>query len=62
VTTLYRVNLRAEPNTTSEIITMLPYNTTYQGTEHVPGWYRVVYRDAQGWLSESLVTTQGECD
>lgn len=55
------VRIRAEPNTTGAVLGRLPFRTTYTVTERVPGWYRVIYLDTQGWVSEDFVTTTGEC-
>lgn len=61
VTTTKIVRLRAEANTTSTILTRLPYNTTWKATERVEGWYRIVWKDTQGWVSSSFVRTAGSC-
>lgn len=61
VTTLNMLNLRSEPSTTSAAITLVPYDLTLTATEAIPGWYRVIYEDGQGWLSADYVTTTGSC-
>lgn len=61
VTTTRIVRLRAEANTTSAILDRLPYNTTWRATERVPGWIRIVWKDRQGWVSDSFLTTVGTC-
>lgn len=61
VTIKYTVRLRSEPNTSSEIITRLPFGTTYQVTEAIPGWFRVIYSNTQGWVSADFVSTTGGC-
>ena len=53
------LNLRSAPSTDAEVITQLPYGLTLQATAQVPGWYRVVYLDGQGWVSVSFVTPSG---
>lgn len=55
------VRLRAEPNTTSEIITRLPYRTRLRATEIVPGWIRVVYGSDQYWVSADFFRLQAGC-
>lgn len=55
VTTIAILNLRAEPTTRSEVLALVPYNLTLESTERVPGWYRVIYEDGQGWLSEQYL-------
>ncbi len=63
VTTEYIVRLRSEPNTASNasIITSLPYGLTLQAIERVPGWFRVIYLNGQGWVSADYVSTSGDC-
>lgn len=56
------VRLRAEPNTTSKILTRLAYNTTWKATERIPGWFRIVWTNMQGWVSDQFVRpTGGRC-
>jgi hypothetical protein len=45
------VRLRAEPNTTSAVITTLAYNRRLRITGATLGWYRVVYESGQYWVS-----------
>jgi hypothetical protein len=59
LTTTRMVRIRTEPNTTSEIIATLPWRTSYQVTEILPEWYRVVYLDRQGWVNAAFVNTSG---
>ncbi|MFO7322669.1 MAG: Calx-beta domain-containing protein [Chloroflexota bacterium] len=63
VTTTHQVRLRQTPDTSTSanIITTLPYDLTLTATERVPGWYRVIYLDGQGWVSASYLTTSGSC-
>ncbi len=61
VTTLYAARLRAEPNTSSEVLATVPYNLTLQATEAADGWLRVIYGDQQGWISADLLATAGDC-
>jgi uncharacterized protein YgiM (DUF1202 family) len=61
VTTTKIVRLREESNTTSKILTRLPYNTTWTVTEKTTGWYRIIWKDTQGWVSADFVRTQGSC-
>ncbi len=55
------VRLREEPNTTSKILDRLPYNTTWTATERVPGWYRIIWKNTQGWVSSSFLRPTGTC-
>jgi len=61
VTISRTVRLREEPTTTSKILTRLAYNTTWQATERIPGWFRVVWQDTQGWVSSDYVRATGSC-
>jgi hypothetical protein len=62
VTTTKMVRIRTEPNTTnSVVIATLPWRTTYQATDRVEGWYKVVYMDTQGWVSADFLSGTG-CD
>lgn len=61
VTTTKIVRLREESNTTSKILTRLPFNTTWTVTEKTTGWYRIIWKDTQGWVSADFVRTQGSC-
>jgi hypothetical protein len=55
------LNLRAEPSRSAAILAMLPYDLTLTATARVPGWYRVIYLDMQGWVSDAYVRTTGDC-
>ena len=55
------VRLRAEPNTTSKVLTRLAYNTTWKVTGRVAGWYQIVWTNTQGWVSDAYVRATGEC-
>lgn len=55
------VRLRAEPNTTSKILTRLAYNTTWKVTGRVVGWYQIVWKDTQGWVSDQFARATGQC-
>jgi Bacterial SH3 domain len=62
VTTTRAVRIRTEPNTTtSTVISTLPWRTTYQATDRIEGWYKVVYLDMQGWVSADFLSGSG-CD
>lgn len=61
VTVSRTVRLREEPTTSSKILTRLAYNTTWQATERIPGWFRVVWQDTQGWVSSDYVRATGSC-
>jgi hypothetical protein len=61
LTTTRIVRLREEPNTTSRILTRLPFDTTWRVTERVEGWYRIVWTNRQGWVSAQFARTSGSC-
>ncbi|MEO8392983.1 MAG: choice-of-anchor Q domain-containing protein, partial [Chloroflexota bacterium] len=56
------INLRAEPNTDAAILAKLPYDLTLMATARVPGWYRVIYLDGQGWISDRFASALGDCN
>ncbi|MBZ0294748.1 MAG: SH3 domain-containing protein, partial [Anaerolineae bacterium] len=55
------VRLRAEPTTSSEILTILPYRSTWAATDYDANWYQIVYLDQQGWVSADYLTPIGSC-
>lgn len=61
VTVKYTVRLRTEPSTNGEVMARLPFGTSYQVTEAVPGWFKVIFEDTQGWASSQFLTTVGAC-
>ncbi len=61
VTTRRIVRLRSQASTSSTILTRLPFNTTWTATEKTTGWYRIIWRNTQGWVSADFVTTSGNC-
>ena len=61
VTTLYIVNLRAEPDLDWEVLAELQHSLTYPALEHVPGWYRVSADGVEGWVSDAYVSAADDC-
>ena len=61
VTTTRIVRLRTAPDTNSEIITRLPYRTSWQVTGRTAGWFRIVFEDQQAWFSADYASTTGDC-
>jgi len=61
VTVIRTVRLRTEPDTNSAIIARLPYRTSYAATGYTPGWFRVIFEDTQGWVSETYVDAGAGC-
>ena len=61
VTTTAMVRLRQQPDTDSDIIARLPYRLSLQATARIEGWYRVIYLDGQGWVSDRYLTESAGC-
>ena len=59
VITRFNTNLRAEPILGSEVITVVPFETTLQALARTSDnrWLRVRHSDEIGWLISSLVNT-----
>ncbi|MBZ0303178.1 MAG: SH3 domain-containing protein [Anaerolineae bacterium] len=63
VTTRRIVRMRTAADATSgEIMTRLPYNTTWTATERTADWFRVIYQNTQGWVSAEFLNPVGACD
>ncbi len=62
VTTTRIVRLRTAPNIESDIMTRLPYRSSWRATERTQDWFRVVYLNTQGWISADFLNTTGACD
>jgi uncharacterized protein YraI len=63
-TTSTQVNVRAEPSTASNVLGMIPPNTTVEITGKDPGesWWQINYpqgADGKGWVAAQYVTTAG---
>lgn len=50
------VNLRSEPNTSSEVIKKLNLGEKVFLTGKLEGWYRVMYNETTGFVSEDFIT------
>jgi hypothetical protein len=55
------LNLRELPTTNSPVIAQLPANLTLDATARVSGWFKVIYLDGQGWVSDRYVQWVGDC-
>lgn len=62
VTTTRIVRMRTAPDTSSQIMTRLPYRTTWTATERNAGWFRVIWQNTQGWVSADFLNPVGACD
>lgn len=56
VTTTSRLNLRAEPNTDSEILEVLPSDTDLSPVESDGEWFQVSYNGQTGYISSDYVS------
>jgi len=54
-------NLRAMPSVDSQLLLTIPFGSTVNGTARAKGWWRVHYRDQDGWLIASAVTASEGC-
>ena len=55
VTSNRNLNLRKEPNTTSEVLTSLPKGTKAEVIEELDGWFKVIYNGQEGYISSDFV-------
>jgi uncharacterized protein YgiM (DUF1202 family) len=56
VQTTRRVNLRTEPNTDCEVLTVLQSGTVLELQEESDGWALVLYEDQTGYVSTDYIT------
>jgi uncharacterized protein YgiM (DUF1202 family) len=56
VQTTRRVNLRTEPNTDCEVVTVLESGTLLELQEESDGWALVVYDEQTGYVSTDYIT------
>lgn len=49
------LNLRANPEPTAAILAKIPNGTAITVTESVPGWAKVTYNSATGWVSADYI-------
>jgi hypothetical protein len=61
VTTTNILNLRAEPNTSSAVLALVPYQTTLNASARSGGWLQVVVGNQQGWVSERYLRLGRTC-
>ena len=60
-TAMIRIRSAADASSDSTVIETVPYNMRLRATEKVPGWYRVIYQDYQGWISADYLSLSGSC-
>jgi uncharacterized protein YraI len=58
----YNVNIRAEPDPHSDLVTMLPFNASGEAIarNEASSWVRVRYQGVEGWAAAWLVVVQGD--
>jgi len=61
VTTTHILNLRAAPDATSAVLTLVPYQTTLNASARSGAWLQVVFGSQQGWLSAGYLMLDGDC-
>jgi hypothetical protein len=61
VTTTNILNLRAEPDANSAVLTKVPYQTTLSASARSGEWLQVVFGNQQGWVSASYLSLTGDC-
>jgi hypothetical protein len=58
----YLINLRAEPNVESQILTTVPYTAVVNAVGHnANGWWLVTYDGLSGWVSGDYITPNTVC-
>ena len=60
VKTTHGLNFRETPG--GERIGSVPEGASMPARARTPGWFRVEYNGATGWISADYVTTEGDCD
>ncbi|MEM6284607.1 MAG: SH3 domain-containing protein [Chloroflexota bacterium] len=63
VTTTAMVRMRTEPNTSSDIITRLPFEISLQALSRTPDsdWFNVIYGNDSGWVSGNFLNQSAGC-
>ena len=60
ITTLYRLNLRNAPDGDA-ILMIVPHQVELDATARTARWFKVSYKDTEGWLAAWYVSTWGRC-
>ncbi len=61
VTTTRIVNLRGEPNTSAQILNVVPYNIVLHASAKSGDWYQVVFENDQGWINAQFLNVDASC-
>lgn len=62
LTTTHNLKLRSEPNTSSEVLATLRFDTSLTAIEQVPGWFHVQSPMGVGWVSADYVVPSAGCN
>jgi uncharacterized protein YgiM (DUF1202 family) len=60
----FNLNLRAEPNTSAEVLDVIPFGTAVSvfATNTDRTWWYVQYNSQAGWVDGSYITRTVSCD
>ncbi|MBE2272216.1 MAG: SH3 domain-containing protein, partial [Anaerolinea sp.] len=61
VTTNYAARLRAEPNLSADILTIVPFGTHLSASTRSAGWYQVSFDGSTGWIAAELLILEPTC-
>ena len=53
------LNLRQTPG--GAIVGLVPWEAWLTALEHSPGWFKIDFHGAQGWISADYVEPRGNC-
>ena len=56
------LNMRAEPNTASAVVTCVPRGTVVLVLSSADGWYKVQYQDRTGYMSGEYISFSSDAD
>ena len=59
VTARYNLNFRNEPG--GEKIGLVQADMTRSAMARTPNWFKVMYDDAEGWISSHYISSAGDC-
>ena len=54
------LNLRSSPG--GAIVGLVPWEAWLTALEHSPGWFKIDFHGAQGWISADYVEPRGDCE
>ncbi len=62
ITVVKAVNIRANPDPASTLLGSLPIGSVVSGTARTTDWWRVRFRERDGWLIAGAVTVSAACN